>query len=147
MRTPTFLCALFIVSAWPVGQVSGQAVGAKALPVVISADVPLYPRMAQIARIQGTVTLQIETDGTSVKNVTTRGESPILRNAAEANVRTWRFRPDQAATFTVTFEYIVDRKIPMGSENSVVVLKLPTAVEIRASEPQIETDPSETRPR
>ena len=120
-------------------RIVAQAGRADELPVVESAEVPMYPLMARIARLEGTLTLRVQTDGTAITGVTGEGGSPLLRHAAEKNLRTWRFVTHKPTIFEVTFVYSIDSEMPVGGGNSTVVLKFPTRVEVRTGPPQIET--------
>ena len=55
---------------------------------------PVYPPLAMMARIQGTVVLQaiIGTDGT-VKDLKVLSGHPLLVRAALDAVKTWRYQP------------------------------------------------------
>ena len=110
------------------------------LPEVTSAAVPFYPRVVQVAHIEGDVQLRISTDGTRVSSVEITSGQPILAKAAEENVKTWQFEPHAPSTFSVTFRYRLlaskcDRECNCASsERPSVVLQLPTKVEVQATE-------------
>jgi protein TonB len=55
---------------------------------------PIYPAIAQSARVQGVVTIEatIESDG-SVKNARVLRSIPLLDQAAIDAVRQWKFTP------------------------------------------------------
>src|SRR6187549_3985409 len=84
-----------------------------AMPHVIAADVPQYPRGAAQSGQSGTFSIGLQTDGQRVTNArlnASAGESPVLREAALANVRTWRFTPHSPTGVVVFFRFtIVDR--------------------------------------
>jgi outer membrane biosynthesis protein TonB len=69
------------------------------LPVVVSASVPLYPRTAQLAHIQGTVKIRATTDGKKVSSLDAESGPPMLVQAAEDNLRTWQFEEHKPVTF------------------------------------------------
>lgn len=99
-------------------------------------EVPDYPRIALSARIQGTVTLSltIAADG---RVVSASGSGhPLLKSAAEANVRKWVFSGSKNASsvrqLTITYDYIITE----GTEDNPrpeVVFDLPYRVEIRSN--------------
>jgi len=100
-------------------------------------EVPDHPRIALLARIQGTVTLDltIAADG-RVISVSGSGDS-LLKSAAEANIRGWVFSGStkSASTvrqLTITFEYISTA----GTEDNpraAVAFDLPGRVQIRSN--------------
>jgi hypothetical protein len=75
------------------------------LPAVVKHAQPIYPPLARTARIEGDVSIKIMTDGESVKEVEVEGGHPLLRQAAEDNIRSWKFAPHDPGTFHVTFRY------------------------------------------
>ncbi len=112
----------------------------KPLPVVISASVPLYPRIAQQAHIEGIVRLRISTDGNRVALVEVQSGQPMLAQAVQENVKTWQFEQHSPTTIEVAFHY---RLLPSkcdaeckcdSAEKPSVVLRLPTEVEVNAQE-------------
>jgi hypothetical protein len=109
------------------------------LPVVKAADMPLYPHLARIARIEGTVRLQVWTDGNSVVKVQRSGAHKLLMDAAEENLKTWRFYPHKATSFDVVFVYGLDKEEVSGWVNPSIVMHLPTRVEIRTKLSPAET--------
>jgi hypothetical protein len=104
-------------------------------PVVKSAEMPLYPQLARYARVEGTVKLEVTTDGDSITNVTATGAQKLLLSAAEANVRTWTFYKHKPLTFTVTFVYKLEAPEVYGFVNPTVWLNLPNRVEVRVKMP------------
>ena len=112
------------------------------LPVVQSAEMPIYPELARQAQIEGTVNMQVWTDGKCIVKVQTMGAHKLLMDAAEQNVRTWRFYPHKSQSFGVTFVYNLDREEVAGRANSSIASQLPTRVEIRSKRTKPETDRS-----
>lgn len=118
-----------------------KAIGQHAhLPDVTSASVPLYPKITQLAHIEGAVRLRISTDGNRVASVEIQSGQPMLAKAAEENVKTWQFEQHSPTAFEVTFRY---RLSPSrcdaecncdSSERPSVLLQLPTEVEVNAKE-------------
>jgi hypothetical protein len=104
-------------------------------PVIKSAEMPLYPHLARVARVQGTVQLKVTTDGASITNIVATGTQKLLLSAAEANVKTWTFYKHRPQTFTVTFVYKLEAPEVYGFVNPTVLLELPNRVEIRAKMP------------
>lgn len=113
------------------------------LPEVTSAVVPFYPRILQVAHIEGVVQLRISTDGERLSSVEIRSGQPMLAKAAQENVKSWQFAPHAPSTFEATFRY---RLLPsrcdqecncVTSERPSIVLQLPREVEVEASELKI----------
>ncbi|HEX6504070.1 MAG TPA: energy transducer TonB [Terriglobales bacterium] len=108
-------------------------------PVVKSAEMPLYPHLARMARIEGTVGMEVTTDGMAVTNITASGAHKLLLDAAEHNVRTWKFYRHKPQTFRVTFTYKLEKPEVFGFVNPTVLLELPNRVEIRTKMHPVET--------
>jgi hypothetical protein len=128
---------------------------ADAVPVISTASVPLYPEIAQSARVQGSVRIRVTIDGkrvTHIENLSlepqkpsepTRQVSPEIQHAyralaqsAEENVRTWTFLRSKATLFIVTYRYrLLDGA---DTKNSKVSMSFPTDVEISIGVPVIE---------
>lgn len=107
------------------------------LPVVISAATPLYPIGPHTANIQGSVRLQVKTDGHRVveADVKDDGGNPALGRAARENVLTWQFSNHEPLSFEVSYRYVLVDKlddIQSNAPNSKVVIRFPTSVEVYA---------------
>jgi len=103
------------------------------LPVVKSGDMPFYPPLANMARIQGDIHLRVTTDGSGVAFVVVESGQPILARAAQDNVRTWKFEPHEPTSFSTLFAYHLLAEPNCKTDksgNGEVHLKLPTQVEI-----------------
>jgi TonB family protein len=130
----------------------GQSAAPQA-PALASAAVPLYPRLAQMARIQGVVTLRLSTDGKRVSAIEGESGPLMLVKAAKENVGTWQFEPHTPTRFEVTFHYRLllpikcDSECNCGSEEKEsVLLHLPTEAEVSAEtlmicDPAVEIKP------
>ena len=108
------------------------------VPHVIAAEVPQYPRQAVEVGDSGSVILAVATDGkgvTQVALVKAAGVPAALREAAVANVHTWKFTPHSATSFETTYRYtIVDRPCDrLGRDtHDAAVLHFPASVEVFA---------------
>ena len=120
---------------------------AQGVPLVTTGAMPLYPRPALAAHIQGIVKLRVTTDGEKVASVETESGPPMLVKAAKENVLTWKFDEHKPTTFVTTFEYVIEREAKCGFSNGVSTLKLP--LEVRISSKGVQTcDPvEEIKPR
>jgi hypothetical protein len=118
-----------------------------ALPTVAGAAVPLYPPLARAANVQGVVHLKITTDGHRVIATHVEDGNKLLASAAVENVRTWQFSTHEPRTFTVTYHYKLDAKLTGSPNNSTVVLRLPTEVEVSSLPmPPLDTAGTTTMP-
>jgi len=111
------------------------AAGRAPLPVVIAADVPMYPAAAVGARTSGTVVVAVTTDGEKVANVRIAARDSALTLAAADNVKSWRFAPHAAASFDVTYRYAI---LTRGCESvgrdthAAATIHFPTTVDVFA---------------
>lgn len=101
-------------------------------PVVVEASIPIYPRVAHMANIHGTVHLQITSDGHRVTAIRAENGPKLLVSAAETNVRTWQFDGGKPTTFIVTYKYsvIAPKEWTGDRHNSIITLRLPSEVDI-----------------
>jgi hypothetical protein len=74
-------------------------------PTVTGFDCPKYPLDAASMCLQGTVKLQVTTDGHNVVNAKLVSGHPVLAHAAMKNVQTWKFAETSPTTFAVTYVY------------------------------------------
>lgn len=107
------------------------------------ADVPLYPQMARVARIFGTVEVQVTVKDGQVVNTEVKSPAPggaaILERATVENIRTWRFYKLDSGTFTTKFVYQIEtKKKSLSSLNSKVELELPLRVKITTVPPVLD---------
>jgi len=114
---------------------SMQAQDAHGLPVVISGEMPVYPALARRGGIKGEVQLRVTTDGSAVASVEIVSGHPLLAWAAENYVRSWKFVEHKSTVFSTRFAFrLIEESTcePDPPQNSEVVLRLPTEVEISA---------------
>jgi hypothetical protein len=117
--------ALFLAGWSIVAQQSSVA-----LPMVASAQVPLYPSVARLANVEGVVHLKVTTDGHRVISTQVEDGHKLLSAPADENVRTWRFSLHEPTTFTVTYRYKLVENWKGDPYNPTVVLRLPAEVEV-----------------
>ena len=123
MRIPYIILVLSVLLA-SVPRIVAQEVP-DVLPKVVQHSEPIYPPLARQTRIQGEVRVKVTTDGESVRTAEAEAGPPLLRGAAEDNVRTWKFVTHTPGSFHVTFRY----KLMSGNE-VVEFLESPAIVEI-----------------
>ena len=114
------------------------------LPRVVSMSAPLYPPLAQQARIQGMVVLRVSTDGKRVVSFDSESGPPLLVRAAKDNVVTWEFQAHPQTNFELRFSYKLSAPPPCEMEfdigdpkNEWTLLQLPIRVEVNAVIPRI----------
>lgn len=78
---------------------------AEVLPKLIDHAEPMYPPLARQTRISGDVRVKITTNGQSVIEAAVESGHPLLRKAAEDNVRTWKFVAHTPGSYCITFRY------------------------------------------
>jgi hypothetical protein len=100
------------------------------LPVVISASVPSYPRVALLVHILGNVRIRVSTDGSKVVSFADEAGPPMLVQAAKDNILSWRFDKHKPTTFVVNFQYRIEDEFSCAFENSSVILHIPSEVQI-----------------
>src|SRR5262249_54645812 len=107
------------------------------LPALSHADVPLYPPMARIARVAGTVQVEVIVKEGIVANTELRSSAPpILVNAALENLKTWKFTSNANATFRVTYIYEVEKEATPSLGNPQIQMHLPSLIKITAQPPK-----------
>jgi|SRR5580704_13266050 TonB family protein len=130
MRIPSGILVLSALLASAQGSVAQEL--PDTLPKVVQHSEPIYPPLARQTRIQGDVRVKITTDGESVRTAEAEAGHPLLRVAAEDNIKTWKFVAHTPGTFQVTFRY----KLFSGKVD-VAFLESPAIVEIEAVPPEI----------
>jgi TonB family protein len=133
MRIPSGILVLSALLASAQGTVTQEL--PDALPKVVQHSEPIYPPLARQTRIQGDVRVKITTDGESVRTAEAEAGHPLLRGAAEDNIRTWRFVAHTPGTFHVTFRYKL-----LSTKVDVEFLESPAIVEIEAAPPEMIID-------
>lgn len=102
------------------------------LPLVIAAEMPLYPVMARAARIQGIVKMRVTTDGKKVTSVEAESGPAMLVKFTKENILTWRFSDHKPMTFVTTFEYVIRVPGECFYTNGRSVIDLPLSVRLSA---------------
>ena len=114
------------------GSVMPMSAQQSPLPKVAHAWTPLYPFFRPV---QGTVALDVSTDGNRVLTIDAETGPYELVAAAKDNVRTWEFEPHTPTSFEVRFNYTL---LPSGckcktcgtAQTESVVLHLPAEVDV-----------------
>jgi len=94
---------------------------------------PLYPEAAKQKGLGGSVQIKVATDGKKIIDLKVVGNQ-VLAQAAEENVRTWKFADDAPRNFTVTYMYVLEGEYePDPVYKCRAKLQLPNMVEVSAS--------------
>jgi TonB family protein len=82
-----------------------------------------YPPLARVARISGTVRLQVSVDPRgAVSNVLGLGGHPLLVSAARENIRRWIFEPvGGGAEFELSYDFVLGDETQSGHEEVLFV--------------------------
>lgn len=103
------------------------------VPVVTVGTMPLYPRVALLAHIEGIVKIKVTTDGKKVSSLATESGPPMLAEAAKKDIQTWNFEKHKPTSFIVTFRYHIVGPAQCGIGNGTTVLHVPLEVEVEAN--------------
>jgi hypothetical protein len=103
------------------------------LPVVSVGTMPLYPRLALVAHIEGVVKIKVTTDGERVSSLDTESGPPMLVEAAKKIIQTWEFEKHKPTSFITTFRYRIEGPAQCGFSNGTAVLHVPLEVEVNAN--------------
>jgi len=150
------LITVFLLTAFGAGQGTEQPVSSEAAhyPSVIHADLPLYPPLTSTLRIGGTVKIEVTVEKGAIveahiesaeikfsdpqkeklydAQAKERMAKQFLADPSLANLKTWQFRPEDRATFLVTYVYRIEGEETALPENPKVELDLPRLVKVTA---------------
>ncbi len=118
-------------------------------PLVKSAVAPKYPTLTLAGRIYGEVQVRVAIDPRgAVQDVHVISGHPMLREAAVAAAKQWKFEPSTASkrSTLLTFKFVI---LPPTSEvRSETVFLPPTGIEIRQkpADPEVEQQQGDTSP-
>lgn len=111
-------------------------------PCVTQFNSPNYPQLARRTFIQGKVTASVLVYRDGTAKVAKEGKGhPLLLGAAQENLATWRFRPNdshEVIQLDVEYEFVLDTENPTDDFNpaSTVTLDLPRHIRIFAPVPK-----------
>jgi hypothetical protein len=150
------LIFVFLLTALGAGQNAQQPLSSEVAnyPNVIQAELPLYPPLTSTLRISGTVKIEVTVEKgkiveAQVKSAEIKFSDPqkdalydadakrkmasrFLSDPSLANLKTWQFRPEDRATFLVTYLYEIEGEETPLPENPKVELDLPRLVKVTA---------------
>jgi TonB family protein len=121
------LIALFLMTVSPASE-PRRAIHVESL---------IYPPVARQARIAGDVmlTAQIGSDG-SVSIPVRRSGHPLLLQAAEDNLKTWKFQTGESQQMEITYHFKLKEQ-SSGSAQTKCVFDLPDSVTIYSDPPPV----------
>src|SRR5665213_180804 len=97
-------------------------------PLVLAAQMPLYPVIARAARVFGTVKIKVTTDGKKVTSLDAVSGPAMLVKFTKANILTWEFAEHKPSTFETTYEYVIEDTAQCEYTNGTSVVNLPLKV-------------------
>jgi len=100
----------------------------RSVPLLVRAEIPLYPPVALAARLSGTVRIKVQVSKGAVVSTETDSSSSahtVLVSAAQKNVKTWQFAPDANGPFELTYIYQLETHEADLPENPRVEIQLP----------------------
>jgi hypothetical protein len=137
---PFFLALLIALFSSVHAQTPSQS-QPQELPRLISASLPIYPPIALAARISGTVTIHVTTDGKKVISMDSKTGPVMLQVFTMTNIQSWEFAQHKPTSFTTAFVYILEEAEDCGYTNGSATLHLPLEARISAKAPMT-CDPS-----
>ena len=92
-----------------------------------------YPRLALLGQLQGdvVVAIEIDNDGKIHRASATTGH-PVLKRAAEDNIRRWRFGPGEERTLTVTYRFTL-KNPPIKNPTTEWTVDFPRSVHVTSN--------------
>lgn len=108
-------------------------------PVATHVESIGYPDFVRAAQIQGSVDIEIiiSSDG-GVSSTNAVSGHPVLKQAAEKNVRSWKFDPNSAGNRPLTVKYEFRLEVPKTyyRPESRNIFELPTRVTVISNFPE-----------
>jgi TonB family protein len=103
----------------------------------IHVESPVYPKVAYQARINGDVVVlaQIDSEGRVQVPVRPPG-NPLLVQAAEENIKTWRFQSGPGSQLKVTYHFRLEGEPTFDYPSSVCKFDLPNSVTVVTPPPK-----------
>jgi hypothetical protein len=96
-------------------------------------ELPLYHPVARMARVTGTVEVQVSIKDRQVVVAEGKSGPAMLLKATIENIKTWRFSTDANTTFLTTFVYRLEGKETSRMQNPKIEMELPVRVTITAT--------------
>jgi hypothetical protein len=103
-----------------------------AIPEVVAAAVPGYPRSALFTQTQGSVLVEVTVKKGKVAQTRVISGDQLLAPSVVDNIKTWRFKEDADATFSTTYSFMLELRETGSDKNPRIELRLPLSVKITA---------------
>lgn len=91
---------------------------------------PKYPPAAQALDVQGMVIVAVTVSAGEVTLAAVQFGDPVLVEEALANVRTWRFSPEVNTSFSVKYDFRLEKRPTNQDKNPVLEMRLPFYVKV-----------------
>src|SRR5690242_8557382 len=117
---------LFFFAFGGVGQLPSQ-------PLSVHVESLAYPDLARAAQIQGEVDVEIEIDSQgNVRSAAAVSGHPILKQAAEKNIRAWKFDASSSdgRQLTIAYRFILELPKTYDRPDTHNLFDLPTRVTV-----------------
>jgi TonB family protein len=99
--------------------------------VVVYLESMSYPTVARDAQIQGTVELIVGVSPSGdVVSASANSGHPMLKRAAEENIKRWRFAPGGERRFSINYEFSLEEPRTTYRSETKNYFELPTRVRV-----------------
>lgn len=114
------LAVLGLLLSVPVlGQATSKA-STSEVPILLAADLPIYPPIWRTAHLSGRVVVRVTVEAGRVVGTDVKSGELHLQIPTVSNLKTWRFASDVSGTFTVTYTYTISGEESVGPTNPTV---------------------------
>lgn len=117
--------ALGLSLAAPMLAQSASAARVPRAPILLGADLPIYPPVWRTAHLTGKVVVLVRIKNGRVVETDVKSGEPELQQPTVANLKTWRFADTVTEQFTVTYNYQISGK-PTDAPTNPKVEMLPS---------------------
>jgi hypothetical protein len=90
------------------------------VPILMAADLPMYPPIWRIAHLSGKVVVSVTVKSGRVVGTEVKSGEAHLQVPTISNLKTWRFATDVNDTFTVTYTYAISGEESVDPTNPTV---------------------------
>lgn len=116
---------LGLVLAVPMFGQDPSAAKVPAVPILLAADLPIYPPVWRTARLTGQVVVIVTVKEGRVVETEVKSGEPHLQVPTVSNLKTWRFDETVNGQFTVTYTYQISG-VPVDGPSNPKVEVLPS---------------------
>ena len=97
-------------------------------PVIVHADLPLYPAVALAAHLSGPVDVTVRIENGTVIDARASGGTPFLEEPSLKNARSWRFQGDTNGVLHIRYVYRISGKPEVDPGSASIRIRLPNEV-------------------